>query len=303
MTGQYPTTAAWWKPASSKPRACPPPPAQSSSAVNAILPIDARDGTGQGQSGSESSNHTGEEAAEDGGGDAFPVEGGGLEQSGAHGSIEVGEVEGLGKELAIHVGEGAEFFFEVSLAFVLGGIEDAEEAGELGAEVAAIGGGAVGEVELEGVLGEDAGIVREEAEEDADEEDAEVVALITTGEEGIVEFRHEFGGFDIGGIFGVEFALAQAEDEGETVDVFVEVRDWESEGGGGSFFRFKVVEGNALEIRDDDEAGDLLFTPGVLQAAHVVHGLGVGFPQVLPGALVLAEQLPRPKDVDSAPVP
>ena len=248
MTGQYPTTAAWWKPASSKPRACPPPPAQSSSAVNAILPIDARDGTGQGQSGSESSNHTGEEAAEDGGGDAFPVEGGRLEEGGAHGGIEVGEVEGLGKELAIHVGEGAEFFFEVSLAFVLGGIEDTEEAGQLGAEVAAIGGGAVGEVELEGVLGEDAGIVREEAEEDADEEDAEVVALIAPGEQGIVEFRHEFGGFDIGRVLRVELALTQPEDEGKVVDVFMEIRDREDEGVGSPFLWFQVMQGDALEV-------------------------------------------------------
>jgi hypothetical protein len=127
--------------------------------------------------------------------------------------------------MAVDVGELAEVFVEIGLAVGFGGVEDAEEAVELGAEVAAVGGGAVLEVELEGVGREDAGVVGEEAEEDADEELAEVVAGVAAVEQGVVQAGHEFGGLDVGGVLGVDGALAVAGDEGEVADVLVQVGD------------------------------------------------------------------------------
>lgn len=55
------------------------------------------------------------------------------------------------------------------------------------------------------------------------------------------------------------------------------------------------MEGDALEVRDDKEARDLLFPPGVHQPPDVVHVLPVGFFAVLPGGFVLDEDAGRPE--------
>ena len=91
------------------------------------------------------------------------------------------------------------------------------------AEVGAVFGGAVFEVEAEGFALEDAGVLGEEAEEDADEEAFEVVAGVAAGFEGVVEVAHDFDGFEVDGVLFLELVLLVAGDEGEGVDVLVEV--------------------------------------------------------------------------------
>ncbi len=240
-----------------------------------------------------------EEGAEDGGGDAFPVEGAGVEEGAAHVGVEVGEVDAFREEVSVDVGEVAEVVVEVGLALGLGGVEDGEEAVELGAEVGAVGGGAVADVEFEGVGGEDAGVVGEEAEEEAGEEEAEVVTGVAAGGEGVVEFGHEFGGADVGGVLGVEFVLFVAGDEGEVADVSVEVGEGEDVG----FAVFvEVVEGDALEVGDNEVAGEVDHASGGGEAADVGHSLGLGLVEVGSGGFVFDEEGAGPEEVDGAPV-
>ena len=94
-------------------------------------------------------HHALEQRAEDGGRDARPLERSGFQQLAAHGGVEVGERNPLGEQLAIHIRKGSEVFVEIRLAAVFGRVEYVKDAGELGASVGAIGGGAVGEEELE----------------------------------------------------------------------------------------------------------------------------------------------------------
>src|SRR5207249_4454767 len=119
------------------------------------------------------------------------------------------------------------------LTLVFGGVEDAEEeAGQVHAEVGAVGGGAVFEVEAEGLALEQGGVFGEEAEQDADEEAFELVAGIAAGFEGVVEEAHDLGGFEIDGLLVLESVLFVAGDEGEGVNVFVEIGEREFEGAG-----------------------------------------------------------------------
>ena len=83
------------------------------------------------------------------------------------------------------VGEGGEVVVEVALAVGLGGIEDLEELGKPEAEVGAVFAGALDEAG-EGDEVEDAGVFGKEAEEDADEEALQGVALQAAVVEGVV---------------------------------------------------------------------------------------------------------------------
>ncbi len=250
-----------------------------------------------------------EEGSEDGGGDAGPLEGAGFEQLAAHEGVKIGEGDALGEEGAVDVGEGGEVFIEVGLALVFGGVEDIEEAGEFGAGIRAIEGGAVFEEELEVLLVEDAGVIGEEAEEQADEKDAEIVPGEAAGVEGIVEAGHDLGGLDVGGVLGVEFLLFVAGDEGEAADVFVEIAEGEDDGGGlaleqgeiGILFGFEVVEGDAFEIRNNEPTRDFFFASGIDEAADVFHALGVGFIEVLTSGFLFDEDAAGPEEVDLAP--
>ena len=117
-----------------------------------------------------------EERAEDGGRDGRPVEPGAGQQRVAHVTVEVGDVQVvLAEQLAVDVGEGRQRLVQVLLPLVFRRVEHAEEVGQVQAQVGAVLGGAVFEVELEGFTLEEAGVFRKEAEEHAHEEPFELV--------------------------------------------------------------------------------------------------------------------------------
>jgi hypothetical protein len=99
--------------------------------------------------------------------------------------------------------------------------------------------------------------------------------------------------------------------EGEVADVLVEIgqreldsgRETIEQRGVGVLLRFEIVEGDAGEIGDDQPAGNLAVTPGVLESADVSHTLGAGLAEVLASELVLDQQAARPEQVNEAPVP
>jgi len=114
---------------------------------------------------------------------------------------------------------------------------------------------------------------------------------------------HDLGGFEVDGILVGEAVLFVAGDEGEGVDVFVELGEREFEGmdrstsvccsgccgwGQRRFgLGFEVVEGDAGEVGDDDIARGFLGAAFVEQILEVLEGLGLGLAEVLAEALVL----------------
>ncbi len=216
----------------------------------------------------------------------------------------------LGKEFAVDIGELAEFLVEVALALRGVGVEDAKELFQPDTEIRAVLGGAVAEEQFKGFLREDAVVLGKETEEDADEKAFEFVAGIAARFQSVMHVAHELRGFEVGGVFGIEPVLGVAGDKREVADEFVEVGQREFDGGRQAqeqrrvrvLLRLQIVEGNAREIRDDQPAGNLAVAPGVLEAADVVHALGVGLVESGPGGLVLGEQAGRPEQVNEAPI-
>ena len=164
--------------------------------------------------------------------------------------------------------------------------------------------------QIKGFLGEDAVVLGKETEEDADKKALEFVPGIAARFQGIVQVAHELRGFEVGGVFGVKLVIRVAGNEREVVDVFVEVgqsefdarRQTVKERRVGVLFWFKIVEGDAGEIRDDQPAGNLAVAPGILEAADVGHALRVRLSQILAGGLVFHEQAARPEQINEAPI-
>ena len=252
-----------------------------------------------------------EEGAEDGGGDARPIEAGANEQGVAHVPVEVGEVEALGEEGAVDVAEAGEILVEVPLALLLGRVEDAEEAVEVHAEVGAVGRGLVFEVKAEGVALEDAGVLGEEAEEDADEEALQIVTAVAAGFDGVVQVAHDGDGFEVDRVLVLELVLFVAGDERESVDVPVELSQGELDGGDAELVEerevalvvgLQIVDGDAGEVGEDDVAGDFLLATLADEIADVAEGLGLRLAEVATEALVFDQQDAGPEEVDEAAV-
>ena len=69
----------------------------------------------------------------------------------------------------------------------------------------------------------------------------------------------------------------------------------------GVLLGLQIVEGDALEIGDDEPARHFLFASGIDEATDVFHALGVGFVEVLACGFLLYEQAAGPKEVDFPP--
>ena len=70
----------------------------------------------------------------------------------------------------------------------------------------------------------------------------------------------------------------------------------------GVLLRLKVVNGDALEIGNDEVARCFLSASAAGECAHVFHALRVRFAEVFARALVLGEQRARPEKVNVAPI-
>ena len=172
-------------------------------------------------------------------------------------------------------------------------IEDLEELGEPSAEVRTVFPRAVLQQIEEDVPGfEDAGIVGEEAEHDADEELLQIVPLVAGGFKRVVELAHPFGGLDVDGVLILERALLYAEDEAELLHM------------GGQVFERKgyllslvpIVQFERLEIADQNVAWPIL----VAKRIEILAGLIIGFSKVAPRAFLLDYQDARPEQVDKS---
>lgn len=84
-----------------------------------------------------------------------------------------------------------------------------------------------------------------------------------------MELGHELGCLDVCRVFGIELVLLVAGDEVEAADVFVKILQRENDGWRVALqkrqvrilFRLQIVQGDALEVGNDEEAGRFLFPP------------------------------------------
>lgn len=177
------------------------------------------------------------------------------------------------------------------------------------AEVGAVRSGAINEIEAEGFAFEDAGVFGEKAEEDADKEAFELMAGVAADLEGVVEAAHVFDRFDVDGTLLDEFVLLVAGEEGELVDVVAKIGEGKFDGADAAVVEkgkielvlgFKVVQGDAGEVRNDDVARNLFVAAFAGEVLNVAEGLGFGFAEVLAAAFVFDENDARPKKVNVA---
>ena len=235
-----------------------------------------------------------EERAEDRRGDLRPVEPAGVEERPAHGAVEGRNGQRAPKEVAVDMGEARQVLVERGVPVFHRRVEHLEELRQRVPQVGPVLPRAALQQVEEQVAGlEDAGVVREEAEQQPDQEALQRFAGVPGVPEAVVEAAHEFRGFDVDRILVAESPPLDAEDEPELLDVLREVG--EREGHPLPFVAVVEVEGaevgeqpvaRAVPARQRVEVGVRLFRRGVETAA---------------GALLLHEQHARPEQIHEAP--
>lgn len=208
-------------------------------------------------------HHRLEQGAEDGRADLLPAEAAGLEQALAHGSVEVGDRQDLGEEVAVDVGEAVEILVQALLPLVGRSVQHLEQVDQLGAQVRAVLGRAVLNVGLQQAqLIEDPGVVGEQAEQQAHQQPFQRMAVIAGCLQRVVKLAHQLGGDDVDRVLILEDTLFDADDEAERLDMIGQIRQGEP-----SFLAcVQVDQMEGLEVADQNVARKLV----VLQTREVV---------------------------------
>ena len=100
-----------------------------------------------------------------------------------------------------------------------------------------------------------------------------------------MELGQKLSRFDVGRVFLLDAVGAVSRHEAEGVDVLVQVLQGKIERGRqalekrqlGVLLRLKVMEGDLVEIADNEVTGSLVVAPAILQGADVGHTLGLCF--------------------------
>ncbi|OQC59302.1 MAG: hypothetical protein BWX54_00677 [Verrucomicrobia bacterium ADurb.Bin018] len=234
--------------------------------------------------------------AEHGGGDARPVEPGGGQQRVAHGAVEVCQRQRIGKQAAVDVRQAGEGFIQRALAVLNRRVEGVEKFGDGGAEAFAVGGGFLNQ-EVKGAVVEQAGVVGEQAKEQADQKQLAVVVGIAGVFESVGQPRHQVGGLDVHRGFGGEGVLLIAGNEGEVLDVTVEFRERKVRNQ--IAVLVEVIEQQPGEVSDDDIFGGFVVAAFADEVLHIIEGLQLGFFQVFAGGFMLGQQPSLPEQVNA----
>jgi hypothetical protein len=133
----------------------------------------------------------------------------------------------------------------------------------------------------------DAGVVGEHDEDEADEQDAEVVAAVARRVEQVVEPAHELDRVDVALVLLCETPALVARDPAEHLQPWRELRDRE----GSLLGRLEVEDEEVLEVRGHHVPRPLR----LLHGAEVVAGLADGVFEALAGGLVLDGQMLGPE--------
>ena len=170
-----------------------------------------------------------EQRAEDGGRDGGPVEAARVEQRLAHGRVEVGNAQRAAEQGAVDVREARQIFVQRLLAAVLRRVEHLEQPRQPRPQVRAVLARAgFQQVEEDVARLEDAGVVREQAEDGAHQEPLQVVAGIAGGFQRVVQAAHAFGRAHVDRVLIPEGAPLHAQDEAEGFDVAGQVGQGEA---------------------------------------------------------------------------
>ncbi|TRW14020.1 hypothetical protein FMM06_09780 [Glacieibacterium frigidum] len=239
-------------------------------------------------------HHRLEQRPEDRWADLAPVEAAGVEQHLAHVAVEVGGAQRAREQRAVDVRELAQLVAQ-QLAAPLGRrVEDVEDLVKPFAQVAAVGRGVGEDILQEDVAGfEDAGVVGEHAEQQADEQAFEVVTVIARRGQRIVEAAHQFGRGDVDRGLAAEI-LPPPQHEGEGLDMLGQVGEPEDERRPALF---EVEEVPRLEIAGQQIARVIA---RLLQPGDVVERLAARFAEIEARTFLLDEQHAGPEQVDEA---
>ena len=139
-----------------------------------------------------------------------------------------------------------------------------------------------------------------------------MIAGVTAPFQGVVEIAEYLSGLDINGVLLLKFVLLVAGDEGEGVDVAMEIGERKFGGGDAGLveqrqvtrvFGFQIVQGDAGKVGDDDVAGDVASAFVIAgEVLDVAEGLGARFAEVFAEAFVFDDEDARPEEVDVAVV-
>ncbi len=156
-------------------------------------------------------------------------------------------------------------------------------------QIRAVLSGAVFDEKMKRFAVENAGVLGEEAKENADEKTFEIVAGVAAAFKGVVKFPENFCGLDIDRVFFLVSMLLVAGNEREGVDVAMKICERKFNGRPAPFveerqvalfLRLKVVQRDAREIGNDDVARDFGVAAFVGQVLDVAKCLRLRFAQV-----------------------
>ncbi len=236
--------------------------------------------------------HALEHGAENGRGNARPVEVDAAHEHGAQFGVEGGDAGALGKQAAVDIGEGAQVVVERGLALVFGGVEHVEQFGERGPQVFAVGAGTLHQAAEHTVVAKDAGVVGEQAEQQPGEEDFEVAAFEADVEQAFVQLADGVGGIAVDGRFFDDLRGFVFEQKAEPVGLARQ----SFERGFPVLAFAQVVQADAGEVGGDDVARAL----GLGQGDEVIGGLIEGFVEIFAPAFVFDDEFAGDEAVDEA---
>ena len=234
-----------------------------------------------------------EQGAEDGRRDRGPVEPAGVEQRLTHGRVEVGNAQRPAEQGAVDVREARQVFVQRPLAAALRRVEHLEQPRQPRPQVGAVLARAGFQQVEEAVARlEDAGVVREQAEDGAHQELLQVVAGIAGGFQGVVQQAHTFGGAHVDRVLIPEGAPLHAQDEAERFDVAGQVGQGEAR----LAALVTVEQRERLKVAQQLVARPVAFG----QRVEIRPGLLAGGGQAAAGALLFDQQHAGPEQVDPA---
>ena len=238
-------------------------------------------------------HHRLEQAAEDRRAHPGPVVARRVEQHRPHRGVEHRRPQPPGEQRAVNVGKGVQLGAQAALALGLGRVEHVEQLVQRRSDIMALVGGVVVDQLEEDVFGlEDAGVVGEQAEQQADQQLLQVVPAIPRLIQRVMQSAHQLGRLDRHACLRLE-GDAAAEHEVERLDVPVQVGESE----GQRLARaVPVAQHPCLKVARQDEARLLILR----NALQIVERLQLRLAQVEPRALLLDQQRAGPEGVDEA---
>lgn len=223
--------------------------------------------------------------------DRAPVQMTAPQQQVAHLFIEACGTQVLLEQLAVHIGECGELLIEVTQALLRRRVQYLEEFIQPRGQVRAILAGAGADEVLERISRhEDACVVSEQAEQQADKVNLQLVPLVPYRKQFVVQFAQSLGGIDVYRVLLAEGTSLVSGNEAESGDVLGQLLHREFELGVG----LQIVQTKARKVGNDDVSRQLF----VGQPWEVVDSLIVGNGQVFSTRLMLGEHHTWPEEVD-----